>query len=167
MGDQGRLSLITSDGTTALVKIPEATSRDNGVAETREFTLTDNGPANVVEITQPKGNLGSEFRGFYADKPDKDTRDVLRGYIKSEYLCDDLSKVDRTDPADLSQPFKLTIACEKARRGYTELESAQAAIRVDRLFQFLPEELRQKDDSDEKKLPAPISPRSRAPKTGG
>jgi len=159
MGDQGRLSLITSDGTTALVKIPEATSRDNGVVETREFTLTDNGPANVVEITQPKGILQSNYRGFYADKPDKDTRDVLRGYIKSEYLCDDLSKVDRTDPADLSQPFKLTIACEKARRGYTELESAQAAIRVDRLFQFLPEELRQKDDSDEKKITGPDKPK--------
>ena len=127
--------------------------------ETREFTLTDNGPANVVEVTQPKGILESSYRGFYADKPDKDTREELRGYIKSEYLCDDLSKVERTDPADLSQPFKLTIACEKAKRGYTELESAQAAIRLDRLFQFLPDELKQKDDSDDKKTTGPDKPR--------
>jgi hypothetical protein len=115
MGDQGRLALVTSDATTALVKTPEASSRDNGMVETREFTLTDNGPANVVEITEPKGILESGYRGFYADKPDNDTREELRGYIKSEYLCDDLSKVERTDPADLSQPFKLTIACEKAQ----------------------------------------------------
>jgi tetratricopeptide (TPR) repeat protein/transglutaminase-like putative cysteine protease len=159
MGDQGRLSLVTSEATTALVKIPEASSRENGVIETREFTLTDNGPANVVEITEPKGILESDYRGFYADKPDKDTREGIRGYIKSEYLCDDISKVDRTDPADLSQPFKLTIACEKARRGYTELESAQAAIRVERLFQLLPEELKQKDDSDEKKTTGPDKPK--------
>ncbi|MFZ0340467.1 MAG: DUF3857 domain-containing protein, partial [Terracidiphilus sp.] len=50
MGDQGRLSLITSNATTALVKIPQSSSQDNGVIETREFTLTDNGPANVVEV---------------------------------------------------------------------------------------------------------------------
>ncbi len=159
MGDQGRLSLITSNATTALVKIPESSSHDNGVIETREFTLTDNGPANVVEVTQPKGILESSYRGFYADKPDKDTREALRGYIKSEYLCDELSQVERTEPADLSQPFKLTIACEKAKRGYTELESAQAAIRLDRIFQFLPDELKQKDDSDEKKTTGPDKPK--------
>jgi tetratricopeptide (TPR) repeat protein/transglutaminase-like putative cysteine protease len=150
MGNQGRLALVTSDKTTALIKTPEAPSSENGLAETREFTFTDNGPANIVETTQPKGIFESGYRGFYADKPDNDTREVLRGYMQSEYLCDDLTRVDRTDSADLSQPFRLTIACEKAKRGYTELESAQAAIRVDRLFQFLPDELKQKDDSDEK-----------------
>lgn len=159
LGDQRRLALITSDATTALIRTPESSSRDNGLIETREFTLTDNGPANVVEITQPKGILESGYRAYYADKPDKDTREGLRGYIKSEYLCDDLTKVERTDPADLSRPFQLTIACQKARRGYTELESAQAAIRVDRLFQFLPEELRQKDDSDDKKNTGPDKPK--------
>jgi tetratricopeptide (TPR) repeat protein len=159
MGDQGRLALITSGATTALVKTPEASSHENGLIETRVFTLTDNGPANVAETTQPKGILESGYRFYYADKPDKDTREGLRGYIKSEYLCDDLTKVDRTDPADLSRPFQLTIACEKAKRGDTELESAQAAIRVDRLFEFLPDELRQKDKSDEKKNNDPDKPK--------
>jgi tetratricopeptide (TPR) repeat protein/transglutaminase-like putative cysteine protease len=159
MGDQGRLSLVTSDATTALVKIPEGSSHDSGVVETREFTLTDNGPANVVEITEPKGILESSYRTVYADKPDKDMREGLRGYIKMEYLCDDLSKVERTDSDDLSRPFKLTIACEKAKRGYTELESAQVAIPVGGLFQFLPEELRQKDNSDEKKTTGPDEPK--------
>ena len=151
MGDQGRLALIASAETTALVKTPESSSQDNGLLETREFTLTDNGPANVVEITQPKGMFESGFRSFYADKPDKDTRDGLRGYVKSEYLSDDLTKVDRTDPADLSLPFELTIGCEKAKRGYTGLENAQAAIRVDRLFQLLPDELKRKDDTRREK----------------
>ena len=159
MGDQSRLALITSDATTALVRIPEAPSHDNGLIETREFTLTDNGPAKVVEMTQPKGILESGYRGYYADKPDQDTREGLRGYIKAEYLCDDLTRVERTDPADLSRPFQLTIACEKAKRGYTDLESAQAAIRVDRLFQFLPDELKQKDNPDEKKNNGPDKPK--------
>ena len=159
MGDQGRLALIASAGTTALVKTPESSSKDNGLVETREFTLTDNGPANVVEITHPMGVYESAYRSYYADKPDKDTRDGLRGYVQAEYVSDDLTKVDRTDPADLSKPFELTIACEKAKRGYTGLENAQAAIRVDRLFQMLPDELKRKDDTEEKKNTGPDKPK--------
>ncbi len=159
MGDQGRLALIASSATEALVKTPESSSKDNGLVETREFTLTDNGPANVVEITQPTGVYESAYRSYYADKPDKDTRDGLRGYVQSEYVSDDLTKVDRTDPADLSRFFQLTIACEKAKRGYTDLENAQAAIRVDRLFQMLPDELKRKDDSEEKKNTGPDKPK--------
>lgn len=151
MGDQGRLALITSATTTALEKAPESTSKDNGLAETREFTLTDNGPSNVVEITRPTGIYESGYRAYYADKPDEDTRNGVRGYVQTEYVSDDLTKVDRTDPTDLSRPFELTIACEKAKRGFTNLEDAQVAIRVDRMFQMLPDELKRKDDADEKK----------------
>ncbi|MEI9969997.1 MAG: hypothetical protein WDM87_15755 [Terracidiphilus sp.] len=57
---------------------------------------------------------------------------------QAEYVSDNLTRVDRTDPADLSRPFELTIACEKAKRGFTNLEDAQVAIRVDRMFQMLP-----------------------------
>ncbi len=151
MPDQGRLALIARADTTALVKTPESASRDNGIDEIREFTLNDNGPANVVEITQPKGAFESSYRGYYADKPDTDTRQGLSSYVKQEYISDNLTKVDRTDPADLSKPFQLTLACDKARRGYTELENAQAAIRVDSIFHLLPDDLKVKEDPDVKK----------------
>ena len=160
MGDQGRLALITNTTTTALEKTPESTSKDNGLKETREFTLADNGPANVVEITEPTGIYESGYRGYYADKPDNDTRDGLRGYVQAEYVSDDLTKVDRTDPADLSRPFELTLACDKAKRGFTNLEDAQVAIRVDRMFLMLPDELKRKDDSDEKKATGPDKPKT-------
>ncbi len=163
MGDQGRLALIAAATTTALVKTPESTSKDNGLKEKREFKLADNGPANVVEITEPTGIYESGYRGYYADKPDNDTREGLRGYVQAEYVSDDLSSVDRTDPADLSHPFELTLSCDKAKRGFTNLEDAQVAIRVDRMFQMLPDELKRKDDSDEKKpteLDKPKKPRT-------
>ncbi len=159
MADQGRRALIARAETTALIKTPESASEDNGIVETREFTLTENGPANVVEITEPRGVLESVFRAYYADKPDNDTRDGLRAYVRSEYFSDDLTKVDRTDPADLSLPFQLTIACEKAKRGYTGLEDAQAAIRLDKIFQLLPDDLKRKDDTDENKPSGPGKPK--------
>jgi tetratricopeptide (TPR) repeat protein/transglutaminase-like putative cysteine protease len=163
MGDQGRLALVARTETSALIKTPESTSADNGLSESREFTLTDNGPAKVVEITKPRGVYESEYRSYYADKPDKDTREGLQGYVHAEYISDDVTKVDRSDPADLAHPFQLTLVCDKARRGYTDLENAQAAIRVDSIFRLLPDDLKHKDDADEKKdhgADKPKTPRS-------
>jgi hypothetical protein len=81
----------------------------------------DNGPANVVEITSPRA---STSRATAATTPTSPTRTRARpARICAGGICfDDLTKVDRTDPADLSRPFELTIACEKAKRGYTNLE---------------------------------------------
>lgn len=151
IGDQGRLALIASADTTGLIKTPESSSKDNEIVENREITLADNGPANIVQTLEPRGGFESGFRAYYADKPDKDTREGLRGYVKTEYVSDNLTKVDRSDPADLSHPFQLTIACEKAKRGYTALESAQVAIRVESLFMPLPDQLKRKEESEDQK----------------
>jgi tetratricopeptide (TPR) repeat protein len=149
--DQGRLALIARPETTELIETPKSTSSDNVLRELREMTLAENGPASVVEVTQPVGVFEGEYRGYYADKPDKDTREGLTNYVKSQYISEKLTKVERTDPADLSKQFELTLGCEKAKRGYTDLDSAEAAIRVESLFQNLPNELQRKEDSDEKK----------------
>lgn len=149
--DQGRWALVARPETTGLIKTFESSSKENVILETRDLTLAENGPASVKEITQPTGVFEGEYRGFYADKPDKDTREGLSIYIKSQYISDKLTTVERTDPIDLSQPFALTLACEKAKRGYTDLDSAVAAIRIESIFQNLPNDLQHRDDSDEKK----------------
>jgi len=149
--DQGRSALIAREQTTALTKTPEFPSTDNVLFEQREVTLSENGPASVVEITRPTGVFEGEYRGYYSDKPDKDTREALTNYVKGQYVAEKLSKVERTDPADLSRQFELTIACEKAKRGYTDLDSAVAAIRLEALFLRLPDDLKRRDDSDDKK----------------
>ena len=165
IGDQARLALIVRPESTALARTPESTSKDNLLLESREIDLSENGPAKVIEANWPSGIFESRYRSFYADKPDKDTRDGLTGYVKNQYIAEKLTSVDRSDPADLSKPFELTIACEKARRGYTDLTSAAAAIRLDGLFSRLPDELRQKEDEDKKKKDAqdkdhPVKPRT-------
>lgn len=149
--DQGRLALIARAETTSLERIPEAASKENLLMELREIDLAENGPANVSEITRPMGVFESYYRFYYADKPDKETREGLTNYVKGQYIAEKLTKAERTDPADLSRQFELTLTAEKAKRGYTELDSAQAAIRLDGLFQRLPDELRRRDDAEEKK----------------
>jgi tetratricopeptide (TPR) repeat protein/transglutaminase-like putative cysteine protease len=151
IADQGRHALIARPETTALVTIPESTSKDNVLVEFREIKLSENGPATITEKTQPNGVYESRYRFYYADKPDKETRDNLAGYIKAQYLSDDLGGLDRTEPADLSRQFELSITCEKARRGYTDLSNGVAAIRLDAIFFRLPEDLRRKEDLDQQK----------------
>ena len=150
-GDQGRLALIARPETKALEKIPEATSKDNVVLELRTLVLGENGPATVTETSQPKGIFESSYRADFADKPDKEARDGLTNYVKGQYVAEKLASVERIDPADLSRQFELTLVCDKAKRGYTDLDSAQAAIRLDALFQRLPDELRRREDADDKK----------------
>jgi len=151
INDQGRWALIARAETTELVKTPESTTKDNVSLEYREIALSENGPATVTEKSQPHGIFEANYRGTFADKPDKEMRENLTNYVKGQYVAEKLASVDRTDPADLSRQFELTLICEKAKRGYTGLDGAQAAIRLDALFQRLPEELKRREDADEKK----------------
>jgi tetratricopeptide (TPR) repeat protein/transglutaminase-like putative cysteine protease len=149
-GDQGRRALIARAETTGLQLTPVASSRQNVLAEVREMRLSENGPAAVTETTLPQGVFESSYRDDYADRPDQAVRDSLRGYVKGQYVSDNLVTVERSDPADLSKQFQLTIQCDKAKRGYTGLENAQAAIRLEGLFTLLPDPLKQRDDQEEK-----------------
>ena len=163
--DQGRHALIARPESSALVTTPLSASKDNVLLEFRTLTLSDNGPATVSEKTVPTGIFESRYRSFYADKPDKETRDGLTEYVKGQYVAEKLTTLERTDPADLSRQFELTLGADKARRGYTDLNSAQAAIRVDGLFVRLPDELKRKDDPDEKKKKEQDEDKPKKPRT--
>lgn len=148
--DSGRLALIARADSTGLVKIPEATSRDNLIVEKREIFLAENGPARVVETTEPHGVFESQFRAAYVDADNKDNRKNLKDYLAYEYLAEDMTRMERSDPADLSKQFQLTLEAGKAGRGATDLEAAVGAIRVESLFDRLPDELTVRDKVDEK-----------------
>jgi len=148
--DQGRLALIARSESTKLTTIPEATSQENHIVEKREFYLAENGPARVVETTEPRGVFESEYRDAYVDADNKDRRKNLKDYITSEYLSEKLTRVERSDPSDLGKPFQLLIEADKVERGSTDLESALAAIRVETLFYRLPNELKQREKEEEK-----------------
>lgn len=148
--DQGRLALIARPESTSLVATPESTSQQNHVIEKREFYLAENGPARVVETSEPSGVFEGEFRATYTDAQSKDTQKDLKGYIENEYIAEKLRKWERSDPGDLSKPFQLMVEAGSARRGFTDLESSVVAIRVESLFYRLPEELRARAKEPEK-----------------
>jgi Flp pilus assembly protein TadD len=148
--DQGRLALIARAESTELLRIPEESSHDNRIVEKREFWLAENGPARVTETTEPFGVFESEFRSAYADADNKDTRKNLKNYIENEYLSAKLGRIERSDPKDLSKQFRLVIEANEAKRGYTDIDSASVAIRLDSLFYKLPNELQEREKEAEK-----------------
>ena len=148
--DQGRYALVARPESTGLIVIPEASSQENLIVEKREFYLSENGPARVVETTEPRGVFEAGYRSAYEDADNKERRKNLKDYIADEYLSEKLAHVERSDPGDLGKPFRLVIEADKAKRGGTDLESAVAAIRLESLFSRLPNELQQREKEEEK-----------------
>jgi len=141
--DQGRLSLVARSETTGLVTIPEASSRDNRIVETREFYLAENGPARIVEKTEVQGVFESEYRAAYAYADNKENKDALKKYVKEQYLAEKLTRFERSDPFDLSKSFHLELEAGDAKRGLTDMEVSVVAIRLESLFYKLPQELQE------------------------
>jgi len=149
MADQGRFALIARNGTTGLVRTPVSASSDNVLHEIREITLAENGPARVVETSRPLGTFEALYRNIYGDKQNKNTRENLTSYVKSQYLAEKLDRLDRSDPSDFATPFELVLEVAKAKRGFTDLDGAVAAIRLEGLFYSLPKELQRREAKDE------------------
>lgn len=150
--DQGRYALVARAGNDSLQRIPAASAQENLLIEKREIHLAENGPANIVEISQPHGALESVYREDYGDKQNKDVKESLTKYVKNAYLADKLDAIERSDPDDLSKPFELRLICDHAKRGATDLSTAVVAVRLEGIFDRLPSEL-QNRDSDENTNP--------------
>lgn len=144
--DQGRRALIIRPENDKLARTAVSIAEDNILIEQREFHLAENGPASVVEISQPHGDLESAYRYNYGDDQNKDAKDNLTNYVKSMYLAEKLDKIGHSDASNLTNPFELSLTCDRAGRGATDLNSAVVAIRLERIFGRLPEDL-QADDS--------------------
>ena len=156
--DEGRLALIVRPGSDSLAMIPVSSAEDNLLVEKREFYLAENGPARIVEISEPHGSSESDYRSSYADKEDKEKRKALAEYVHTQYLADKLDKLEVSDAEDLTKQFELVLETKAGKRGVTDLDSALIAIRLESIFARLPEEFQEKkkaegkdDDKDKSK----------------
>jgi transglutaminase-like putative cysteine protease/tetratricopeptide (TPR) repeat protein len=155
--DQGRLTLVARESSKELLRIPEASPGENLILESREFHLAEHGPARIIERTEARGVYESEYRSLYADEANNETTKSLTEYVKSQYLAEKLSRMERSDPGDLSKQFRLTVEADAAKRGFTDLETAVVAIRLESLFQRLPSELKERESDSEKSTKARLA----------
>ena len=135
--DYGRWALVVDAATTALKKIPELTADKNVHREFREFSFAGFGPATIIEKNEDIGPGEAGYRETYANE-DKQLRDNVEGYVKRAYLSEKLTSLQHGDVADLDKQFWVTFTA-KGRRGSTDYDNAIMAIRVEDLFNGLPD----------------------------
>lgn len=149
--DQDRLVLVASPSTTALVRTPASDSSANVIRETRLFTLSDEGKAEVVETTESTGADDGASRRYAAGTDKKAFRESMEKYAKDEYAAESLKNVENSDPRDLSKPFRLTLTVSNAARGTTADVDAAVAVFAQHLLNILPYELRTPPADDDAK----------------
>src|SRR5262249_18755180 len=113
--------------------------------ENREFLLADYGPATVLETTEPRGVFESDYRSSYADADNKQLNKDLTDYVSSQYLAKKLGDVQRSEPADLSKPFRLTIRATPAHESFAALGGAPLAHPCDPLSERRPDDLQNRE----------------------
>jgi tetratricopeptide (TPR) repeat protein len=137
--DRGRHALIIREGTIQLTTTPLAKPENNLLVEKRTFTLAENGPAQVEEVSETHGLIDEFYRARYGGAESKREREELENYVKAVYSAENLNKVEHTDGSDLSQQFQLSLVMEKAKRGYSSLQDADVALPLGGLYNRLPQ----------------------------
>jgi transglutaminase-like putative cysteine protease/tetratricopeptide (TPR) repeat protein len=136
--DAGRRALLIAPGTTGLLTIPPPKPEDSRLVETRSFTLSQLGGAQVREVSETGGQLDAYYRDAYGGSDTKKIRVDLEAYMQRAYLAKGLTKVGHGPPDDLTKPFALTLEADEAKRGNTALDEAVVVIFPSMLVSRLP-----------------------------
>ena len=137
--DTARLALVIRDGEQSLTRTPVMRSQDNRQVETRDFFLSEYGPARVVETTETFGTVEAEYRGWYAGADTKARLDDLKTYAHDAYRAKHLVNYEHTASNDFSKPYSMTLEMKDAPIGFTDLESAAVGINVANITARLPD----------------------------
>jgi uncharacterized protein DUF3857/transglutaminase superfamily protein len=151
IGDQGKQALVIRDSTVSVISTLVSKPSDNVLVETREFFLSEFGAARVVETSDTTGFIDRSYRAYYSnDRNANKIEKELQDYVKNAYLSESVPKLERGIGTKLTEPFKLRIEVNDAKRGWTSLRDARMAIPLSGLVGRLPEYFRKSDDDLEK-----------------
>jgi Flp pilus assembly protein TadD/transglutaminase-like putative cysteine protease len=146
--DQGRMALIARPASTTLILTPVADSSANRIVETREFTLSEEGKARVVEINTPSGGEERNMRRTFAQADQKKYREGIETYAQNAYGAKSLGAFEAGDPHDLTKPFRLSLEAIESQRGMTEDGEAAVGIFLTGITGDLPFPLQNFQDED-------------------
>lgn len=140
--DQGRRALVITGETRALRRTPTAAPSDNLVREIRTFTLAEEGPSKVTEVSREGGAYESEQRDWFRATRSDDVKKGFEEYVAKQY-SGKLAAVHSTDPGDLDKPFEVTLDVTSAQRGYSLRSEIDVALYPHATFQKLPTLIRE------------------------
>jgi Flp pilus assembly protein TadD len=146
--DQDRLALIAHPETTSLTRTPVSDSKTNRVTEVREFTLSEDGKAAIVETSEYTGSDERGTRRYYTETKPKQITEGIESYAKNVYLASGAPKWKSGDTHDLTKPFQIRIEMNEAGRGVTAGGESAVGVFLSRMVGDLPHDLRTPDNED-------------------
>lgn len=139
--DQGRLALIASRETVALLRTPESPAENNRSVHTIEMHLSSFGPGEIDEVLEAHGSSEAHFRQLYDGSDDKKTKEELERYVKRDFLAKSVSQYAVTSRSDFGQQFKLQLTAKQAKRAFTAQDDAVAIVFPSLVLRDLPYQL--------------------------
>lgn len=150
-GIERRRSLIAAPETRSLSTVPPT---HGTYREDREIRLTARGPATVVERSKSSGAIAIASRWGFTDEERARRREQLEKWARDAW------SVDASDPVAVEIDSDLTGVTVRAhgKIGLSEPTSAEAWVRSDSLFDWLPQPLRETPGDDKQATAARRTP---------
>lgn len=124
--DQGRLALVASGRTKALLRTPETDAGLNLTHTTLDVHFSPEGPGRIVEILEGKGLADLELRGGHSGVEPGRLKDFLTSYGLPLYQGKTVDKVNLADPDDLAVPFRRSFEVGQSAHALTGTKDAMA-----------------------------------------
>jgi tetratricopeptide (TPR) repeat protein len=151
--DQDRLALIAAPATSALIRTPASTSRDNFDPRVREYRLADFGPGRVVETLQPTG-APERFLRQWLEQDRKSLDQTFKSYMANVFISPKAPTAAFGEVTDLTKPMELRFEAVEVGRVQTDLREAVVGIPLEGLWKELPWFLREEEDEEKPAEPA-------------
>jgi tetratricopeptide (TPR) repeat protein len=133
--DQGRMALVASVSTTALVRTPEQS--DAWQCHKLEVRFSDFGAANITETISANGSAEALLRAQYGGDEQK-AKTALENYAKRGFGAKSLGKFSRTGTDNLGAPFVVTLEVIQSPQATTTTEAALMNVSPALVMQVLP-----------------------------
>lgn len=145
-GDRARRALVAAPDTRKLIATDALSAADNTYREEVHVQFTDSAPARVVETTTGTGAIGGYLRSAYDDT--QTTLDSRFSKYVEQRFDGKLAGFKTEFVRDVSQPVKLQITVEKAKR-YTSFDDGGfGTAPAHNLYNYIPELLQKDGEKD-------------------
>lgn len=158
--DQGRLALVVSARTSALVRTPEAGAAENRILSTREIVLPEQGWAHAVETRELAGGPAAGLRAWRRDAAadpakaeEADAKAVKERLNAQTFVAARYEGID-----DARVPVRVRLEADESHWGITRDDDAEAIGSARSLADRLPAPLRPPSGDDGKEPAAREEP---------
>lgn len=157
--DQGRLALIVSGSTSALIPVPASTAAENRIMHKIEVHLSNYGKGYIIESMEPKGSFESNLRAIYGGN-ERELRSAIDRLAKTTFVGESSGQFSVTPKGDFSKPFHVTLEVKNSAAIVTQLQDAAARFSNGLLFENLPYSLSATDQAGDSSAEG-VVPKSR------